>query len=131
MQSRPLLRRTAFLDLLAACANPIGLIPLDESTFIRCKSPINFFDCAAAGVPALCSRMSPYVEEVDDGRTERMVEKDPRLWQAALLELVHLAAYQVAMAHRLFNAGERALARLRDLNRSRIRRRRKSQCKTP
>lgn len=169
LQSRPLLARTAFLDLLAACVNPIGLIPLDDSLFSQCKSPIKFFDYAVAGVPALCSRVSPYVEVVDDGRTGRLIENDPLLWQDAVLELAHSPAKRVAMvraaaaavaehhnlaltimswqsvlssvdratparqkytlslADRLLDAGERALVRLRDLNRSRMRRRRKAQ----
>ena len=173
VQPRPLMARAAFLDLLVACVNPIGWIPLDDSLFSQCKSPIKFFDYAVAGVPALCSRVSPYIEVVDDGRTGRLIENDPLLWQAAALELAHSAAKRAAMVRaaaaavaehhnlalsvmcwqavlssvdraatarhghslsmvdRLFDVGERTFARLRDLNRSRMRRRQKSQTKAP
>jgi hypothetical protein len=173
VQSHPVLPRPAFLDLLAACVNPIGLIPLDDSAFSQCKSPIKFFDYAVAGVPTLCSRVSPYIEVVDDGRTGRLIDNDSQAWSTAVLELVHSPARRVAMvqaataeviehhnmaqtvacwqaaissvlraaptrqAHtlsmtdRALNAGERLIARLRDLNRLRMRKRRKSSGQLP
>jgi hypothetical protein len=173
VQSQPLMPRAAFLNLLATCVNPIGLIPLDDSLFSQCKSPIKFFDYAVAGVPVLCSRVSPYIEVVDDGRTGRLVENDPRRWHAVVLELAQSAAKRVEMAQsaatavaehhslaqtivrwrvvlssvepatpfrseatlstidRLLDAGERTLVRLRDMNRSRKRRRRQLRSEPP
>lgn len=85
VQSRPLLTRTLFQNLLAACVNPIGLIPLDDSAFSSGKSPIEVLDYALAAMPALWSRVSSYVEVVDDGRRGQPVKNDqqaghPRRW---------------------------------------------------
>jgi O-antigen biosynthesis protein len=173
LRAQPLLPRDAFLDLLAACVNPIGLIPLDDSPFSRCKSPIKFFDYAMAGVPALCSRVTPYSEVVDDRVTGRLVDNDAQAWQTAVLELAasapmrtalveaaaaavtghHNLAQSVAqweavlasvcgtarsrpprslsLSDRLYDAGDRVLVWLREINRARMDRRRKARAHAP
>ncbi|MDP1532919.1 MAG: glycosyltransferase, partial [Rubrivivax sp.] len=61
-------------------------------------SAIKFFDYAQAGVPVLCSRVSPYAEVVDDGRTGALVANTAVAWTAALLAAVDDPAWRAGVA---------------------------------
>jgi hypothetical protein len=76
--------RAEFLSLARGLGNPIAVIPLEDSRFAACKSAIKWFDYGEAGIPVLCSRVSPYAGVVDDGVTGRLVDNTPAAWQAAL-----------------------------------------------
>jgi len=84
VQRYPLLPRERFVALARSLPNPLAVIPLEDSRFAACKSAVKWFDYAEAGVPALCSDVSPYAEVLDDGRTGGLVANDPIAWQAAL-----------------------------------------------
>lgn len=56
-----------FKTFLAAQVNCVGLIPLDNSRFSSCKSPIKFFDYSLAGIPSICSAVPPYSDVIQDG----------------------------------------------------------------
>lgn len=82
-----LLSHTDFKKLLSGLINPVGLIPLDDSVFSSCKSPIKFFDYALAGMPVICSNVPPYSDYVVNGETGFLVENDTDSWVAAILKL--------------------------------------------
>jgi hypothetical protein len=82
---RPLLPRSEFVALAASLQNALALIPLDDSPFSACKSAVKYFDYAAAGVPALCSRLPPYADVIEPGRTGWLVENRVEAWLQALL----------------------------------------------
>jgi len=82
-----LVSHTDFKKLLSSLINPVGLIPLDDSVFSSCKSPIKFFDYALAGMPVICSNVSPYSDYVVNGETGFLVENNTDSWVAAILKL--------------------------------------------
>lgn len=87
-----------FLDTLAASSNPVGLIPLDDSAFSRCKSAVKFFDLALAGIPCLCAERPPYADVVRNGHTGWLCGDTPADWTPALRTLIDSAAQRQAMA---------------------------------
>jgi len=76
-----------FKKFLASLTNPIGLIPLDDSVFSSCKSPIKFFDYSLARIPTICSKVAPYSDVVVDGITGLLVENTTQAWADAILLL--------------------------------------------
>ena len=82
-----LVSHTDFKKLLSGLINPVGLIPLDDSVFSSCKSPIKFFDYALAGMPVICSNVPPYSDYVVNGETGFLVENNTDSWVAAILKL--------------------------------------------
>jgi glycosyltransferase involved in cell wall biosynthesis len=67
VQAHPNMSYHMFKSFAAAQTNCIGLIPLDDSRFSSCKSPIKFFDYSLAGVPSICSAVPPYADVIQDG----------------------------------------------------------------
>lgn len=82
-----LVSHTDFKKLLSGLINPVGLIPLDNSVFSSCKSPIKFFDYALAGMPVICSNVPPYSDYVINGETGVLVNNDTDSWVTAILKL--------------------------------------------
>lgn len=97
-QALPLLSRSAFLDTLAALPNPVGLMPLDDSDFSRCKSAVKYFDYAMAGIPSLCAWRSPYAEVLHHGQDGWLCGDDPADWTAALQDALGPAGRRQAVA---------------------------------
>jgi hypothetical protein len=87
VESHPLMPRQAFLAWVRALPNPVAVIPLEDSRFAACKSAIKWFEYGEAGVPVLCSDVSPYREVVDPGRTGWLVASDASAWQHALTQV--------------------------------------------
>ena len=87
VRALPLMPRVDFLQFVRGLPQPLAVIPLEDSLFASCKSAIKWMDYAAAGIPCLCSRVSPYIDVVQHDQTGALVANDPSSWQAAL----HLA----------------------------------------
>lgn len=62
----------------------LGVIPLEDTRFAACKSAISGFDYAAAGIPTLCSDVSPTGKVIENGRTAILVANDTAAWTIAL-----------------------------------------------
>lgn len=84
----PILSYAEFTGLLQTLVNPIGLIPLDDSVFSSCKSPIKYFDYAAAQIPSICSNVPPYADYVQNGVTGLLVEHTTTTWVDAINSLI-------------------------------------------
>lgn len=97
-QALPLLPRSAFLDTLAALPNPLGLMPLDDSAFSRCKSAVKYFDYAMAGIPSLCADRSPYADVLHHGHDGWLCGDDAAAWSAALQDALGSAHRRQAVA---------------------------------
>ncbi|WP_262966379.1 methyltransferase domain-containing protein [Methylobacter psychrophilus] len=82
-----LVSHTDFKKLLSGLINPVGLIPLDDSVFSSCKSPIKFFDYALAGMPVICSNVPPYSDYIINEETGFLVSNDTDSWVTAILKL--------------------------------------------
>ena len=88
---KPILSQKEFKEFLSNLSNPIGLIPLEDSLFSSCKSPIKFFDYALAGVPSVCSNVPPYADYVKNRETGLLVNNDVDSWVSGILELSNSA----------------------------------------
>ena len=64
VESHPMMNYSAFKVFVASLNNCVGIIPLDDSLFSSCKSPIKFLDYALAGVPTISSAVAPYIDFV-------------------------------------------------------------------
>jgi len=62
----------------------IGLAPLIDSPFSRCKSPIKAMDYAAMGLFVLASDTPVYQGSIADGPAGQLIPNDPRAWYMAL-----------------------------------------------
>jgi 2-polyprenyl-3-methyl-5-hydroxy-6-metoxy-1,4-benzoquinol methylase len=76
----PILSHNEFKQLISGVVNPIGVIPLDDSRFSSCKSPVKFFDYSLAGVPVICSNVPPYVDFIENGKTGFLVNNNVQDW---------------------------------------------------
>lgn len=111
----PILSYQQFTELVQSLTNAIGLIPLDDSLFSSCKSPIKYFDYAAAQIPSICSNVPPYSDYVRNGVTGILVENTDSAWLQAiesLLDSAHkrreisdAARQYVAQTHLIDQAG--------------------------
>jgi hypothetical protein len=84
----PILSYAEFAKLLQTLVNPIGLIPLDNSEFSNCKSPIKYFDYSVAQIPAICSNVPPYSDYVQNGINGLLVENTSTSWINAIDTLI-------------------------------------------
>jgi glycosyltransferase involved in cell wall biosynthesis len=65
----------------------IGLAPLSDNQFNRCKSPIKAFQYWALGIPIVASPMPMYRETVGHGKTGYLAG-EPSEWTAYLVDLI-------------------------------------------
>ena len=66
----------------------IGLVPLEDSPFNRCKSAIKTLDFAALGLALLASDVAVYRGSVADGPGGMLVTNTEDAWYLALCRLV-------------------------------------------
>jgi len=85
----------AYARSLMALAPDIGLAPLADTPFNRCKSPVKWLEYSAAGAAGLYAGLPPYAA-VRHGMTGLVVE-DGR-WEEALTGLVEDSAARRRMA---------------------------------
>ena len=78
----------------------VGLAPLLDTPFNRCKSHVKFLDIAAMGGVGVYSRRSPYGDIVEHGVDGLLIDDSPSAWRTALIELVKnpRSAYTMAQA---------------------------------
>lgn len=102
----PIIKYKDFTDFLRTLLNPIGLIPLDNSLFSMCKSPIKFLDYSAAQIPSICSDTAPYSDCIVNNSTGILVKNNTDEWVNAINFLISSgearlrissAAHQLAM----------------------------------
>jgi len=77
-----------FLNLIRNTSNLIGIIPLDNSVFSSCKSPIKYFDYSLAGVPTLASNLPPYLDFIENENTGLLVNNNNNAWFNAIKEVI-------------------------------------------
>jgi glycosyltransferase involved in cell wall biosynthesis len=85
----------------------IGVAPLADSAFNRCKSALKTLDYAALGLPVLASDCAVYRGTLADGVGGWLVPDDEGAWFAALARLVRDAG----LRRRLGEAAARAFLR--------------------
>lgn len=91
----------------------IGLGPLRDTSFTRCKSDIKFLDYAAAGIPGIFSRVPAYANTVKHLETGYLVENTIRDWVDGITRMIEdeemrariaSQAHQYVLAERTVNA---------------------------
>lgn len=115
-EHKPILTYDEFRALLGSLKNPIGLIPLDDSRFSGCKSPIKYLDYSAAQIVSVCSDVPPYSDYVTNNETGLLVENTTSAWVGAVemllsspkkrLDLSNAARAFVEQTHLAHRAGD-------------------------
>ena len=97
-----------FKSFLATLDNTIGIIPLDDSRFSGCKSPVKFMDFSLAGIPTVCSDVPPYNDTVSHEKSGILCANREEDWYQAIRKLVLSASErtQLAEAARRFTESE-------------------------
>ncbi len=65
----------------------IGLAPLIDNQFNRCKSDLKFIEYGILGIPMIGSPVQPYLESVEHGKTG-FLAKNPKDWLKYLKRLI-------------------------------------------
>lgn len=94
----PKMSYSEFKAFIRTINNPIGLIPLDESTFSSCKSPIKYIDYSFAGIPVICSNVLPYSVVVENNGNGLLVANDTFSWIRAIESLVQCVDIRMLIA---------------------------------
>lgn len=98
VQRHALMPRAAFLDFARSLPNPVGVVPLEDSRFAAGKSAVKWLYLAGAGVPTLCSAVSPYAEVVADGHNGWLVPNTAVAWETALRAVIDNPATRLRVA---------------------------------
>lgn len=98
VQPHPLMPRERFIAFARGLTNPVAVIPLEDSRFASCKSAIKWFEYGEAGIPVLCSNVSPYRDVVEDGVTGRLVANETEAWRRALQAVVEDSPWRASAA---------------------------------
>lgn len=118
----------SFLANLSNTHFDIGLAPLADNPFNRCKSNIKWLEYSAFGRAGIYSNLEPYSGSVEHGKTGILAGTDPNDWLDALEYLIRHPAERQAMgraarkdvftrfglsqnAHRFLNAYSKLLCR--------------------
>jgi 2-polyprenyl-3-methyl-5-hydroxy-6-metoxy-1,4-benzoquinol methylase len=76
-----------FSNILLRIKNGIGLIPLDDSLFSSCKSPIKYYHYTSCGIVSIASAVTPFNEEIQDGLSGLLVPNSTEKWLCAMRRL--------------------------------------------
>ena len=98
VEARALMPRAAFVAFARSLPNVLAVIPLEASRFAACKSAVKWFDYAAAGVPTLCSAVSPYADVIQDGVTGGLVPNDAESWRQAIARAALDSGWRIRIA---------------------------------
>ncbi len=82
-----IVRYTDFVDFFQRQTADIFIAPLRDNLFNVCKSPIKFLEYGALGIPGVFSRIAPYSQAIEDGRTG-LLASSPAEWREALVRLI-------------------------------------------
>jgi 2-polyprenyl-3-methyl-5-hydroxy-6-metoxy-1,4-benzoquinol methylase len=106
VDAHPNMNYHMFKSFAAAQTNCVGIIPLDDSRFSSCKSPIKFFDYALAGIPTICSAVPPYSDVIQDGEHGILSANTTQAWISHIEALV----FDAQVRHRLSSHARQMVA---------------------
>ncbi len=76
----------------------VGLAPLEDTAFNRCKSPIKTLDYAAIGLPVLASDGPVYRGSLADGVGGMLVQNTTEAWYGAISRMIRDGAWRARLA---------------------------------
>jgi processive 1,2-diacylglycerol beta-glucosyltransferase len=74
----------------------ILIAPLCDNSFNACKSCIKFLEYGAAGIPAIYSRVRPYIDTVEHGKDGLLAATDEE-WMTGLCRLIESPSLRVEL----------------------------------
>jgi processive 1,2-diacylglycerol beta-glucosyltransferase len=80
----------------------LGIAPLTDNTFTRCKSDIKFLDYALLGIPGIYSQVEAYRQSVHHGETGWLCPNDPPAWIESLRHAISHQEKRVALSASAF-----------------------------
>ncbi len=78
----------AFAAYMKGLDIDIALAPLVTNTFNTCKSNIKYLEYAVCKIPGIYTRITPYTDSVNDGKTGLICDDDPDSWYNAMAYLI-------------------------------------------
>lgn len=87
-----------FMRFISCLANPIGLLPLDDSEFSACKSPVKYFDYSIAGLVSVASDVPPYNDVIRPGETGLLAKNNAESWFFHVCNLIDQPLLRQRMA---------------------------------
>ena len=78
-----------FSHILNRINNGIGLIPLDNSVFSSCKSPIKYFHYTSCGIVTIASAVKPYTEHIEHGVNGILSDNTTECWVNTTTRLIN------------------------------------------
>lgn len=78
----------------------IGICPLVDNDFNKCKTSIKWMDYTVVGAATIASNVMPYNVDITNGKDGLLVENDQ--WEAALEELINDKQKRLALAENAF-----------------------------
>lgn len=94
----PILPLSEFRSYLSSLSSPIGIIPLDDSTFSSCKSAVKYFDYSLSGVVSICSDVPPYSDVIEHGKTGLLTANTPDDWLKIISDTIENAAVRQSIS---------------------------------
>ncbi|HZR84286.1 MAG TPA: glycosyltransferase [Candidatus Binatia bacterium] len=85
----------------------IGLAPLPDTPFHRCKYFNKYLEYGSLGIVGIYSAVPPSADAVVDGETGLLCPNEPAAWSAALLRLVDDRALRARLARAAYEDVER------------------------
>jgi len=85
-----------YASALKKLAPDIGLAPLEDNAFNRCKSAVKWLEYSALGAAGIYAELPPYAS-VRHGETGLRAGSDPGDWERALVRLVEDAPFRRAL----------------------------------
>ena len=101
--SNPFVLGKEFKLFIRSIDNAIGLIPLDESLFSSCKSPIKYFDYSLAGIPTIASDVPPYRDHIQQDKNGMLAKNDTDAWVEAMMSLIEEVRFREKIALNAFH----------------------------
>ncbi|MDW8103273.1 MAG: glycosyltransferase [Anaerolineae bacterium] len=78
-----------FAEILRRSGFHVGLAPLVDNSFNRCKSDMKYLEYSALGIPGIYSSVHPYLDTIRDGVTGLIVQPHtPEAWYRAIAWMI-------------------------------------------
>lgn len=89
MEQYPQCSPEEFSHILNRINNGIGLIPLDDSLFSSCKSPIKYFHYTSCGIVTIASAVKPYTDCIEHEKNGMLANNTIECWVNTATTLIN------------------------------------------